>query len=92
MMRIQLAIPGRNAWRKMAVAKKGGATLNTTLSLVEGEILTYLEKHGFARVKKVLRELEWPMAEVLMGVGALVRDGLVEVRRDRFGLFLRTYT
>ena len=73
------------------MAKKGGAVLNTTISIVEGEILTYLEKHGFSRLKKVIRDLEWPMAEVMMAVGALIREGLIEVRRDRFGVLLSPY-
>ncbi len=77
-----------NAWKKMAKAKKGGASLLTAVSLIEGEILNYLDEHGFARLKKIVRDLDWPMAEVMMGVGALIRDGLVEVRRDRFGLML----
>lgn len=77
-----------NEWKKMARVRKEGVTLFTALSLVEGEILTYLEKHGVARLRKVVRELEWPMAEVLMAVGALIRERLVEVRRDRFGVLL----
>ena len=78
-----------NGWKRLAKAKRGGVTLLTTLSLVEGEILNYLEQHGVARLKKVVKDLEWPMAEVIMGVGALIREGLVDVRRDRFGVFLR---
>lgn len=76
-------------WKKMARAASGGASVVTVLSLVEGEILTYLEQHGFARLKKIVRDLEWPTAEVFMGVGALVREGLIEVRRDRFGVILK---
>ena len=79
----------KHEWKRMAGARRGGATVMTTLALVEGEILDYLEQHGLARLRKVVRELEWPTAEVIMGVGALVREGLIEARRDRFGVLLR---
>ncbi len=77
-----------SGWKKLARTKEGGAGLFTVLSLVEGEILTYLEENGVARLRKVVQELEWPMAEVMMAVGVLMRERLVEVRRDRFGVLV----
>ncbi len=76
-------------WKKMAKAKSEGASIITVLGIVEGEVLLYLEEHGFARLRKIVRVLEWPMAEVMMAIGALIREGLVEVRRDRFGVILQ---
>ena len=78
-----------NPWIKMAKSTKEGASLASILSVIEGEILLYLEKYGYARLRKLVRELDWPMAEVMMGIGALIREGLVEVRRDRFGVILQ---
>ena len=41
------------------------------------------------RLRKIVSALEWPMAEIMMAVGALIREGLVDARRDRFGVFLK---
>lgn len=76
-------------WKRMAKAKSEGVSLSSVLGLVEGEILLYLEEHGFARLRKIVNVLEWPMPEVMMAIGALIQEGLVEVRRDRFGVILQ---
>ncbi len=75
-------------WKRPALPEKRKIALITKLSLVEGEILTYLEKRGVARLRRIVYDLEWPMAEVMMAVGALIRERLVEIRQDRFGVFL----
>ncbi|MBI2173708.1 MAG: hypothetical protein HYU33_00720 [Candidatus Omnitrophica bacterium] len=53
------------------------ASLMTPLGLVEGEVLTYLERHQSTTLRRLNRELEWPAYMVMMGVGALIRVGLV---------------
>jgi len=76
-------------WKMMAKAKSEGVSLKAVLGIVEGEILLYLEEHGFGRLRKIVRDLDWPMDEIIIAVGALIHEGLVEVRRDRFGVLLQ---
>ena len=52
-------------------------SLMTRVGLVEGEILTYLEGHGTTTLRRLIRDLEWTAPLVMMGVGALIREGLV---------------
>lgn len=60
-----------------------GTPLVTVLGVVEGEILSYLEAHGASTMRRIIRMLEWPTMVVVMGVGALIRQGLVRgIRRD----------
>ena len=56
-----------------------GATRSvmTSVGLVEGDILTYLDEHGATSLRHLIRVLEWPSAMVLMGIGALIRTGMV---------------
>jgi DNA-binding MarR family transcriptional regulator len=53
------------------------APLMMTLGAASGEILTYLEQHGATTLRRLVRELEWPMVIITMAVGALVRQGLI---------------
>ena len=53
-------------------------SLITPLGLVEGDILTFLEEHGATTLRRLIRGLEWPARMVMMGVGALVRERLVQ--------------
>jgi len=54
----------------------------TSLGLVEGEVLTYLEEHGATMLRELIWKLEQSTAMVTMGVGALIREGLVEGRQQ----------
>ena len=60
----------------------GGPSLMTSWGLVEGEVLTYLEEHGATILRELIRKLGRSTAMVMMGVGALVREGLVEGRQQ----------
>ncbi len=55
--------------------------LMTTLGIVEGDILTYLERFGTTTMRQLIRELEWPAPMVMMAVGALIREGLIRALR-----------
>ena len=63
-----------------AIAEGGarGPSLMTSLGLMEGEVLTYLEEHGATMLRELIRKLGRSTAMVMMGVGALIREGLVE--------------
>lgn len=64
-------------------AEAEAASLMTPIGRAEGEILTYLERHGVSSVRRLIRELEWPAPVIMMAVGALAREGLVRaVRHD----------
>ncbi len=54
-----------------------GTPVITTVGIISGEILTDLEQHGSSTLRRLIRELSWPMPLVVMAVGALVREGLI---------------
>ena len=58
--------------------EEGERSLVTSLGIIEGEVLLYLDVHGATPVRRLIRELEWPSPLVTMGVGALIREGLVQ--------------
>ena len=55
---------------------EGDRSLMTPLGIIEGDILTYLERHGTTSMRRLVRELEGPASLVVMAVGALIRGGL----------------
>lgn len=60
------------------------SALITTLGLIEGEILNFIEAQGAATLAHVLQEIQWPAQSVVMAVGALLRQGLLYgVTQDR---------
>jgi hypothetical protein len=63
-------------WKKPPASTQD-TPLITSLGLIEGEVLTYLEQHGATKLRGLIRELEWPARMVMMAVGALIREGLV---------------
>lgn len=67
-----------------AIAEGGtrGSSLITPLGLVEGDVLTYLEEHGATGLRDLTRALGWSASMVRMGVGALIREGLVEGKQQ----------
>ena len=70
----------QQAWEALSF-RLGRASLMTPLGLVEGEVLTYLDRqdsHGVATLQQLSRALRWPAHLVMMAVGALIRAGLVQ--------------
>ncbi|MBI4341061.1 MAG: hypothetical protein HY598_02120 [Candidatus Omnitrophica bacterium] len=65
-----------------------GAPLMTTLGIVSGEILTDLEQHGPATLRYLIRELNWPVPVVMMAVGALIREGLIQARQHELEILI----
>ena len=64
--------------RVEAYESQAGVPLMTTLGIVSGEILTDLEQHGPTSMRRLIRELAWPAPVVMMAVGALIREGLIQ--------------
>jgi len=55
----------------------GEAPAMTLLGIVEGDVLTYVEDNGSISLRKLVRQLNWPVPFVVMGVGSLIRRGLL---------------
>ncbi len=74
-------------WKKSPIPA-GETPLITTLGLIEGEVLTFLEEHGATTLRALIRELEWPARMVMMAVGALVREHLVRATQRELEVIL----
>ena len=60
-------------WRK--AAQQG---LFTTIGLAEGEILNFMEGKGEVCLTDIVQHLDWvPWSTIIMGIGALIREGLI---------------
>ena len=66
--------------------------LITTLGLIEGEVLTFLEDHGATTLRALIRELEWPARMIMMAVGALIREHLVRATQRELEVILEPLT
>lgn len=73
----------------MEIAMKNPAKLTTTLGLIEGEILTYLENFGNTTVTELTRNLEWAHPLLLMALGVLVRNRLVTIDKHELELMVK---
>jgi Mn-dependent DtxR family transcriptional regulator len=61
-------------WEK-AAAEQG---LFTTIGLAEGEILNFMEGKGEVALTDIVQHLDGvPWSTVIMGIGALIREGLI---------------
>lgn len=71
-----------------AVAEPGSRSLVTSLGIIEGEVLLYLDVHGATPTRRLIRDLEWPSPLVTMALGALIREGLVRARQHELELII----
>ncbi len=56
-----------------------GLPLITSLGIIEGEILIALERDGALTLRELTRALTWPARLIMMAVGGLVREHLIQV-------------
>ena len=64
----------KKEWDKVA-AEQG---LFTTIGLAEGEILNFMEGKGEVALTDIVHHLNWvPWSTIIMGIGALIREGLI---------------
>lgn len=63
-------------------------SLITPLGLVAGDVLSYLEEHGVTPLRRMVRELPWTSPMVMMAVGALIREGLIEADQHELEVVL----
>ena len=74
--------------RAQAAVPSVRSSLMTTLGVVEGDVLAYLERNGSATLRELNRQLRGPAYLVMMGVGALVRAGLVRGVQSELSVIL----
>ena len=83
--------PSVEEWKK----SPGGIEdipLVTTLGLIEGEVLTFLEDHGATTLRGLARELKGPARMVMMAVGALIREHLIRATQRELEVILEPLT
>ena len=73
---VQVAVPTvEEVWKRISMPD--APSLMTTLGIISGEVLAYLETRGATTLHQLARELEWPARMTMMAVGALIRQGLI---------------
>jgi len=74
-------------WKK-AAAQQG---LFTTIGLAEGEILNFMEGKGEIALTDIVQHLAGvPWSTVIMGIGALIREGLIAYKGQNQYVLLTT--
>lgn len=87
MTRITLPMTG-DQWDQMGDVRDE-ASLLTPIALSEAATLEYIEEKGVVTLEEVVNEVSWPDNIVLMGVGALVRERLIQARKSGDHVLLR---
>jgi hypothetical protein len=64
------------------------ASVHTSLGLVEGDVLLYLDQRGATPMRRIIRDLEWPSPMVTMAIGALIREDLVSATQHELELII----
>jgi len=89
-MRDQVTVLPMNEqqWEILGIQQEG-ASLFTSISLIEGEILNFMDGKGEAMLTDIVNQLGFPEPIILMGIGGLIREGLVTAKRkNRFVLLI----
>ena len=83
--------PGVRTRRLMAGSHEGqeGRLLFTEVGITEGEVLSQFEHVKMLSLDKLLLSLDEPYDVVLMAVGALFRDKVIQVVKDDMGLLIQ---
>jgi predicted transcriptional regulator len=73
---------------KQAAAQQG---LFTTIGLAEGEILNFMEGKREVELTDIVQHLDGiPWSTVIMGIGALIREGLIAYKGQNQYVLLTT--
>jgi predicted transcriptional regulator len=73
---------------KQAAAQQG---LFTTIGLAEGEILNFMEGKGEVALTDIVQHLDAvPWSTIIMGIGALIREGLIAYKGQNQYVLLTT--
>ena len=87
-MRLQIQVILSRYKRKQAAAQQG---LFTTIGLAEGEILNFMEGKGEVALTDIVQHLDAvPWSTIIMGIGALIREGLIAYKGQNQYVLLTT--
>ena len=65
--------------------------LFTTIGLAEGEILNFMEGKGEVALTDIVQHLNGvPWSTIIMGIGALIREGLIAYKGQNQYVLLKT--
>lgn len=67
-------------WEKSGIHQQG-ASLFTTISLAQGEILNFMEGKGQVTMTDIVSQLELPPPIVMMAIGGLIKEVLIAAKR-----------
>ena len=68
-------------WEKLGIHQEGSSLL-TTISLAEGEILNFMEGKEEVTLTDIVNQLGLPEPIIMMGIGGLIKEGLVVARNN----------
>ncbi len=82
MEKVQLVVlpMTKDNWILSHINQEGGS-LFTPLNLAAAEALEVVESKGTITLTEVISSTQWPEPMVLMGVGGLIRDGIITAKR-----------
>lgn len=66
--------------------------LISQLGIVQGEILSCIERKGSATLDRLMKDLVWPRHILVMAVGALIYQGLVRGFQSGHSVVLKVVT
>ncbi len=73
-------------WGNLGINQEG-ASLFTTISVAEGEVLNLMEGKKEVTLIDIVNQLGLPEPIIMMSIGGLIREGLVAAKRhDKFVL------
>ena len=73
-------------WNKLGVQKEG-ASLFTPITLAQGEVLNIMESRKEVTLTHVINQLNFPEPIIMMSIGGLIKEGLIDAkRRNKFVL------
>jgi len=79
MIPISASKDGQN-WKELGIQQEG-ALLFTSISIAEGEILNFMDGKEHVTLTDLVNQLDLPMPIIMMGMGVLIREGLVAAKR-----------
>ena len=83
-----IELPVKEKEWKQAAAQQG---LFTTIGLAEGEILNFMEGKGDVALTDIVQHLDAvPWSTIIMGIGALIREGLIAYKGQNQYVLLTT--
>ena len=80
----------KEEWKKLPEVQMAETSLMTSVGLVSGAVLLHLEEWGLATLHELLESVEGSVETMLMAIGALLREGLIEAYGSGRSLVITT--